>query len=103
MYRDMIADQEKYMLDKIIRVIKFSVKHCIILPRWLTAILLILKKEKNHKLYFTPLQSELGKKILEHFDLKDKADTMVLVENGKLRLIRRRETLEDLLRTQENY
>ena len=27
----------------------------------------------------------------------------VLVENGKLRLIRRRETLEDLLRTQENY
>lgn len=27
----------------------------------------------------------------------------VLVENGKLQLIRRRETLEDLLRTQENY
>ena len=27
----------------------------------------------------------------------------VLVENGKPRLIRRRETLEDLLRTQENY
>ncbi len=44
---------------------------------------LILRKEKNHDLFFCALQSDIGKEILKHFELEDNADTMVLIKNGK--------------------
>lgn len=44
----------------------------------------VLRKEKKHELFFSPLQSEFAKKILKQFNLEDKADTMVLFKNGKV-------------------
>lgn len=46
----------------------------------------VLRKEKNHDLFFSPLQSEFAKKILKQFNLENKADTMLLIENGKINL-----------------
>jgi predicted DCC family thiol-disulfide oxidoreductase YuxK len=43
----------------------------------------VLKREKNSELYFSPLQSEFGKKILKEFDLNDGTDSMVFIQNGK--------------------
>lgn len=44
----------------------------------------VLRKEKNKELFFSPLQSEFAKKILQQFNLENKADTMLLLENGKI-------------------
>jgi predicted DCC family thiol-disulfide oxidoreductase YuxK len=44
----------------------------------------VLRKEKNHELFFSPLQSEFAKKTLQKFNLENKADTMLLLENGKI-------------------
>jgi len=44
----------------------------------------VLKKEKKNKiLRFAALQSDFGQKALEHFNLKGKTDSIVLIENGK--------------------
>ena len=51
----------------------------------------VLRKEKDHELFFSPLQSEFAKKTLQQFNLsqrhpsgENKADTMLLLENGKI-------------------
>ncbi|HWY10485.1 MAG TPA: DUF393 domain-containing protein [Bacteroidia bacterium] len=44
----------------------------------------VLRKEKDHELFFSPLQSEFAKKTLKQFNLEDKADTMLLLEDGKI-------------------
>lgn len=46
----------------------------------------VLKKEKDRELFFSPLQSEFAKKILKQFNLEGTADSMVLLENGKIYL-----------------
>jgi predicted DCC family thiol-disulfide oxidoreductase YuxK len=47
---------------------------------------LVLRKERKHDLFFSPLQSGFAKKILHHFKLEGKTNTMVLLQNGKLYL-----------------
>ena len=44
----------------------------------------VLRKEKKNELLFSPLQSEFAKKKLSSFELRDKLDSMVLLENGKV-------------------
>jgi predicted DCC family thiol-disulfide oxidoreductase YuxK len=43
----------------------------------------ILRHEKKNELYFSPLQSEFGKAILEKFNLVGKTDSVVFIKNGK--------------------
>jgi predicted DCC family thiol-disulfide oxidoreductase YuxK len=44
----------------------------------------VLKKEKNEKIIFSPLQSEFAKRKLKAFQVSEEADTMVLIENNKV-------------------
>lgn len=46
----------------------------------------VLRKEKDQKLIFSPLQSEFAKKTLQPFHLENNMDSMVLLENGKVHL-----------------
>ena len=46
----------------------------------------VLRKEKNHELFFSPLQSEFAKKILKQYNLAAEADSMILLEKGKVYL-----------------
>ena len=43
----------------------------------------VLKHEKNNELYFSALQSELGKQYLKQFDLENKTNSIVFIKNGK--------------------
>lgn len=43
----------------------------------------ILKKERAPYLLLSPLQSEKGKSLLNQFQLKDKADSIVYIKNNK--------------------
>ena len=45
----------------------------------------VLKHEKKPELFFASLQSETGKKILNHFDIQN-AESVVLIENDKIYL-----------------
>ncbi|NND31135.1 MAG: DUF393 domain-containing protein [Saprospiraceae bacterium] len=49
-----------------------------------SAIQFIIRHERDDKLYFAPLQSPLGKKVLH--DLSENVDSLVLVENGSIYL-----------------
>lgn len=43
-----------------------------------------LKHEKNNKLYFTSLQSDVGKEILNHYQIDvSRVDSLVLIEKEK--------------------
>jgi len=44
----------------------------------------VLKKEKNEKLLFSPLQSEFAKKKLKELGASENIETMVLIENDKI-------------------
>lgn len=44
----------------------------------------VLKKEKDEKILFSPLQSEFAKQKLKAFHVSEDADTMVLIENNKV-------------------
>ena len=45
------------------------------------AILFFLKKEKNNKMYFASLQSEVGLLLKNHFELDSKIDSMILIND----------------------
>ncbi len=46
----------------------------------------VLRKEKNHDLFFSPLQSEFAKKILKQYNVESENDSMILLEKGKIHL-----------------
>lgn len=46
----------------------------------------LLKRERDQALFFSPLQSEYGKIVLEHFHLSGAVDSMVFVKEGKTHL-----------------
>ncbi len=46
----------------------------------------VLRKERKQEIIFSPLQSEFAKRTLEPFNLGDKMDSLVLLENGKIYL-----------------
>ncbi|MGZ4087966.1 MAG: thiol-disulfide oxidoreductase DCC family protein, partial [Bacteroidia bacterium] len=43
----------------------------------------VLRHERSQALYFSPLQSEFGKSLLEKHNLSGKADSVVLIKNNK--------------------
>lgn len=45
----------------------------------------IIKHDSKNQFRFAPLQSEVGRQLLNHFDLDDSnSDTIILIENNKL-------------------
>ena len=40
-----------------------------------------LKKEKNKKMHFAPLQSEVGKQLRTYFEISDKIDSVILIKD----------------------
>jgi predicted DCC family thiol-disulfide oxidoreductase YuxK len=46
----------------------------------------IMRKEKNDQLFFSPLQSDFAKGILEEYKVEADADSMMLLEKGKIYL-----------------
>ena len=44
----------------------------------------VLRKEKNHELFFSPLQSEFAKEIFREKNINHNFNTMMLLENGKV-------------------
>ncbi len=49
-----------------------------------SAVMFILKKEKNEHLFFTSLQSKTGIDILNHYSINtNKLESLVLIENNK--------------------
>lgn len=44
------------------------------------AILFFLKNEKNNKMHFASLQSEIGTQLKKHFELDHKIDSMILIK-----------------------
>ena len=43
----------------------------------------MLKKEKNQRITFAPLQSQTGIALLKQYDLENKIDSIVFIKNGK--------------------
>ena len=39
-----------------------------------------LKHEKNKKMHFVPLQSEIGKQLRAYFEISDKIDSIILIK-----------------------
>ncbi len=39
-----------------------------------------LKREKNKKMHFVPLQSEIGKQLRAYFEISDKVDSIILIK-----------------------
>lgn len=39
-----------------------------------------LKREKEKKMYFAPLQSEVGKELRKYFEIDDKIDSIILIK-----------------------
>jgi len=40
-----------------------------------------LKREKNKKMHFAPLQSEVGKQLRAYFEISDKVDSVILIKD----------------------
>lgn len=67
--------------DSINKTILFFDGNCGLCNR---SVKFVLKKEKDHALLFSPLQSDFAKKTLAPFNLENKLDSLVLLENGKV-------------------
>lgn len=45
------------------------------------SILFFLEKEKNKKMHFAPLQSDVGLLLKTYFDISDKTDSLILIKD----------------------
>jgi predicted DCC family thiol-disulfide oxidoreductase YuxK len=47
------------------------------------AVQFLLKREKNASMHFVPIKSQLGKEILEYFEVDREIDSMILIRDYK--------------------